>query len=120
MSRESELQAEIDSKTKNYERIKTEKEEAEAKMRKHIQNVDLADKIDYVQKCLKSTGTEHLKETGWAFIIGKIGNGGGSFIQFKNEWNIGFPNDPNLFDEVIERIYNILENKKQKLKEDEV
>lgn len=117
MSRESELQAEIDAKTKDFEKIRNEKEAAEEKMRIHIQNLDLADKIEYVQNALKSTGTDYIKKVGYSFVFGKTEKEAESFIQFRNEWVIRFPDDPELFDELIDKIYDILEKKKNKLKE---
>lgn len=115
MSRYSELEKEIQSKTKDFEKVREEKEKAEREMKEYTLNLDLASKIEYVQTCLKNTKKDYLKEFGWSFVFGKYKNDE-SYIQFKDEWIIGFPNDPDLFDELIEVIYKILEKKKEKLK----
>lgn len=118
MSRESELQAEIDAKTKDFEKIKNEKEAAEEKMRIHVQNLDLVDKIDYIQKTIKMTGEDYFKKNGWSFIIGKNEKNDDTYVQFKNEWLITFPNDPELFNKVFDALFETLEKKKNALKED--
>ncbi|MBQ9014430.1 MAG: hypothetical protein IJ094_12930 [Bacilli bacterium] len=117
MSRESELQAEIDAKTKEFERIRNEKEKAEEEMRIHVQNTDLASKIEYIQYTLKSIDDDYFKENGWSFSFGRIGYTDKSFIQFKNDWNIEIPDSPELFADLVKVIIDILEKKKISLRE---
>ena len=54
MSRESDLIKEINDKTKEFERIKREKEKAEEDLYRYSTNLSLVEKIEYIQKVIKT------------------------------------------------------------------
>lgn len=117
MSRESDLEKEVQMKTKEYEKIRNEKLKAEKALAIHTKNMVIANNIKYTLKCLDAISTYEERKSPWTITIGAGSKDGVSYIKFTNGGIVSIPT-ANMWKELIPHIKDILEKEKIKYEEE--